>query len=80
MSTFNELEIHAMNDNTPTEAEYAQYSNQSGVPVDTLKVVYMHLRMAEFHFEEERFGDASLNRARVMKNLEKARKAYKEGQ
>ena len=40
----------------------------------------MHLRMAEFHFEEERFGDASLNRARAKKNLEKARKAYKEGQ
>lgn len=80
MSAFNALESHAMNDNPPTEAEYAQYSEQSGVSVATLKVVYMHLRMAEFHFEEERFGDASLNRARAKKNLEKARKAYKEGQ
>lgn len=79
MSAFNALESHAMNDNTPTEAEYAQYSAQSGVPVATLKVVYLHLRQAEFHFEEERFGDASLNRARAKKNLEKARKAYKEG-
>lgn len=79
MSAFNELEIHAMNDNTPTEAEYAQYSEQSGVSVATLKVVYLHLRTAEFHFEEERFGDATLNRARAKKNLEKARKAYKEG-
>ena len=80
MSAFNALESHAMNDNPPTEAEYAQYSEQSGVSVATLKVVYMHLRMAEFHFEEERFGDATLNRARAKKNLEKARKAYKEGQ
>ena len=79
MSAFKELEIHAMNDNTPTEAEYAQYSHQCGVPVATLKVVYLHLRTAEFHFEEERFDNASLNRARAMKNLEKARKAYKEG-
>ena len=80
MSAFNALESHAMNDNPPTEAEYAQYSNQSGVSVATLKVVYMHLRMAEFHFEEERFGDATLNRARANKSLAKARKAYKEGQ
>ncbi len=80
MSAFNALESHAMNDNPPTEAEYAQYSAQSGVPVDTLKRVYMHLRMAEFHFEEERFGDASLNRTRANKSLAKARKAYKEGQ
>ena len=80
MSAFNALESHAMNDNPPTEAEYAQYSNQSGVSADTLKVVYLHLRQAEFHFEEERFGDATLNRARAKKNLEKARKAYKEGQ
>ena len=80
MSAFNALESHAMNDNPPTEAEYAQYSEQSGVSVATLKVVYLHLRTAEFHFEEERFGDATLNRARAKKNLEKARKAYKEGQ
>lgn len=80
MSAFNALESHAMNDNTPTEAEYAQYSEQSGIPVGTLKRVYMHLRTAEFHFEEERFGDASLNRARAKKSLAKARKAYKEGQ
>ena len=80
MSAFNALESHAMNDNPPTEAEYAQYSNQSGVSVATLKVVYLHLRMAEFHFEEERFGDAALNRTRANKSLAKARKAYKEGQ
>ena len=79
MSALNALEIHAMNDDTPTGTEYAQYSEQSGVSVDTLKVVYLHLRQAEFHFEEERFDNAPLNRARAKKNLEKARKAYKEG-
>lgn len=80
MSVFYALEDRAILNNTPTEAEYAQYSEQSGVSVATLKVVYLHLRTAEFHFEEERFGDATLNRARAKKNLEKARKAYKEGQ
>ena len=79
MSVFNALENRAILNNTPTETQYIEYSNQCGVSVDTLKVVYLHLRVAEFHFEEERFGDASLNRARAMKNLEKARKAYKEG-
>lgn len=80
MSVFYALEARAILNNAPTEAQYIEYSNQCGVSVDTLKVVYMHLRMAEFHFEEERFGDATLNRARAKKNLEKARKAYKEGQ
>ena len=80
MSVFYALEDRAILNNAPTEAQYVEYSNQCGVPADTLKVVYMHLRMAEFHFEEERFDNASLNRARAMKNLEKARKAYKEGQ
>lgn len=80
MSVFYALEDRAILNNAPTEAEYAQYSNQSGVSVATLKVVYLHLRMAEFHFEEERFGDAALNRTRANKSLAKARKAYKEGQ
>jgi len=80
MNAFNALETHAMNDSPPTGEEFSRYSDQSGVPVATLKVVYTFLRMAEFHFEEERFGDASLNRARAKKNLEKARKAYEEGQ
>lgn len=80
MSVFYALEDRAILNNAPTEAQYVEYSNQCGVSVDTLKVVYLHLRQAEFHFEEERFGDATLNRARAKKNLEKARKAYKEGQ
>ena len=80
MSVFYALQDRAILNNTPTEAQYVEYSNQCGVSADTLKVVYLHLRQAEFHFEEERFGDATLNRARAKKNLEKARKAYKEGQ
>lgn len=80
MSVFHTLEDRAILNNTPTDEQYIEYSNQCGVSADTLKVVYLHLRMAEFHFEEERFGDATLNRARAKKNLEKARKAYKEGQ
>ena len=80
MSVFYALQDRAILNNTPTDAQYVEYSNQCGVSVDALMRVYMHLRMAEFHFEEERFGDATLNRARAKKNLEKARKAYKEGQ
>ena len=80
MSVFHALEDRAILNNTPTDEQYIEYSNQCGVPADTLRVVYLHLRQAEFHFEEERFGDATLNRARAKKNLEKARKAYKEGQ
>lgn len=80
MSVFYALQDRAILNNAPTEEQYIEYSNQCGVSADTLKVVYLHLRQAEFHFEEERFGDAALNRARAKKNLEKARKAYKEGQ
>lgn len=80
MSVFYALQDRAILNNTPTEEQYIEYSNQCGVSADTLMRVYMHLRMAEFHFEEERFGDATLNRARANKSLAKARKAYKEGQ
>ena len=80
MPAYNALKIHAMNDNPPTEAEYAEYSGLSDVSVSTLKVVYRYLRQAEFHLEEGRFDNAPLNRARAVKNLEKARKAYREGQ
>ena len=79
MSVFYALEDRAILNNAPTEEQYVEYSNQCGVPADTLMIVYMYLRQAEFHFEEERFGDASLNRTRANKSLAKARKAYKEG-
>ena len=77
MSVFYALEDRALLNNAPTEEQYVEYSNQCGVPADTLRIVYHHLRMAEFHIEEAQFGDASLNRARAKKNRERARKAYK---
>ena len=80
MSVFYALEDRAVLDNAPTEEHYIEYSHQCGVSVDALKAVYRHLLQAEFHFQEERFEDASLNRARAKKNLEKARKIYREGQ
>lgn len=79
MSVFHALEDRAMLNNTPTDEQYVEYSHQCGVSVDTLRVVYNHLRMVEFHIEEACFSDAPLNHARARKSHDKARKAYREG-
>jgi len=77
MNVFAELNIHAMNDDEPTQDEYGRYHKETGLPFDTLYAIYHHLRMSEFYYEEAQFDSPSLNRARARTHRLKAARLFR---